>query len=74
MKVETEKLITLTLTEDEARWLKSIVQNPLWVDDPNEEDPRDKDMRSRFWVALEDVRDDVEFTILTYCGSNNGTS
>ena len=51
-KIETTKVTTLTLTEDEVRWLKGIVQNPMWVDDPADEDHRDKKMRKIFWEAL----------------------
>ena len=55
MKTKVEKQIVLTLNEEEARWLKGILQNPLWVDSPDEEDPYDRAMRGKYWDALKDV-------------------
>ncbi len=43
---------TLILNEEEATWLKNIMQNPLWVDDPSKEEPNDKRLRHIFWDAL----------------------
>lgn len=44
----------LELTEDEAKWLKGIMQNPLSEnEDPRFEDPKDAAMRSKFWDALQ---------------------
>jgi hypothetical protein len=52
--VKKEKTITLILNEEEAKWVRSICQNPMWVDDPADEDPVDKQMRWTFWNALEE--------------------
>jgi len=55
--VQVEKTYTLELTEEEARWLRGLVQNPI----PNQKNPEgrpeledeyDMDMRRRFWDAL----------------------
>ena len=54
MKSKIQKQVVLTLTEEEARWLKHIVQNPLWTD-LKQEDPYDRVMRGRYWDALEGV-------------------
>lgn len=48
MKAEITKTTTLTLNEDEARWLKELMQNPL-----NESESYvDKLIRQDFFVAL----------------------
>ena len=51
--VKKEKITTLILNE-EAKWLRNICQNPMWVADPADEDPIDKHMRWTFWNALEE--------------------
>ena len=54
MKVTTTKEITITLVlnEEEAQWLQGIMQNPLFGEYPDQEDPKNSDMRKRFWDAL----------------------
>ena len=52
--VKKEKIITLILNEEEARWLRNICQNPMWVADPADENPVDRQMRRTFWNALEE--------------------
>ncbi len=54
-EVKLELTAILKLDKAEARWLKEIVQNPLGGISPAEEDPINKDMRSRFWEALKEV-------------------
>jgi len=56
MRRQTEivQKIILELTEKEARWLKSVVQNPL-RGNPDEEPEEERDMRVKFWNALSDV-------------------
>jgi len=56
MKIETNKEIsvTLQLTEFEARWLKSVVQNPIGVDYEDELE-QDSEMRKNFWYALDNA-------------------
>lgn len=55
--VQVEKTYILELTEEEAKWLKALMQNPI----PNQRNPEgrpeledeyDMDMRHRFWDAL----------------------
>jgi len=43
--------INMSLSVEEALWLKRIVQNALSKDESNE----DRKMRSAFWYALPDV-------------------
>ena len=50
-EMKTIKHVTLQLTEEEAQWLKSIVQNPINID-PEKEDEYNSEMRHKFWVAL----------------------
>jgi hypothetical protein len=47
-RIETVKL---TLTMEEALWLKGIVQNPIGTD-LHDEDPKDLAMRQAFWEGL----------------------
>lgn len=53
--IHKRKVTILTLEEEEARWLKTIMQNPFWVEDPADEDERDREMRRRIWDALKHV-------------------
>lgn len=50
-KIETVVSITLTLSKEEADWLKGVMQNPL---NEVEEDAIDSSMREMFWQALAD--------------------
>jgi len=54
--IKKEIVINLALNEEEAIWLKGMVQNPL-SNDPDlvNEDPKNAKMRKRFWDALEPV-------------------
>lgn len=53
-KVEKRITVTLTLEEREARWLKSLVQNPIGC--TMEEEPEEHaEIRRRFWEALHEV-------------------
>ena len=42
----------LVLTEQEANWLKALVQNPIDVASPKNEPLFDKQMRIKFYEAL----------------------
>jgi len=42
------KFVTLELTDDEATWLSTIMQNPFTA----EESPRDSNFRQLFWNVL----------------------
>lgn len=54
MKSERKEKIewVLTLDESERDWIRSIVQNPMWVNDPADENEDDKSMRHKIWNAL----------------------
>jgi hypothetical protein len=47
-----EVTTTLVLNAEEAEWLKAIMQNPMFVRLPQDEDPRDRKLRAIFWTAL----------------------
>ena len=52
-KEEREIQITLTLKQNEAYWLKTLMQNPLsHSDDPTIEDSQEAKMRQLFWEEL----------------------
>ena len=44
----------LILNNDEAKWLKSLMQNPIGCS-PDEEENDDKQIRAAFWKALKDI-------------------
>jgi len=52
METLKSTVVTIVLNEEEVAWLKGIMQNPLWVDHPDDEDLRDSRMRRTFWEAL----------------------
>lgn len=52
-KIEKKVTITLELTEQEARYIKGLVQNP--IGEPDSEDPTHKIMRKNIWDSLESV-------------------
>ena len=45
-------VITLELNEEEAKWLRDLVQNPLLYP-PEKEPEKDKEFRQTLWEALE---------------------
>lgn len=45
-------VVVLELTVEEARWLKGVMQNPLWGDSPEEESIEDNNMRRKFFDAI----------------------
>ena len=47
--------VHLVLTEKEAMWLKSLVQNQLKYELHTDEPEWETDIRSKFWDALEDM-------------------
>lgn len=55
--VTTTQSFTLFLTREEALWLKGILQNPLWVQDPADEAEHDRTHRASLWGALSQVND-----------------
>lgn len=52
VKLETSVVIRLTLTEEEALWLRAVMQNPL---NPHEESVSDFDMRMAFFEAMKGI-------------------
>ncbi len=55
IKVVKQTVHLLHLTEDQAKWLKGIMQNPLHSDDPMDESPLDAEMRVAFFNSLNEV-------------------
>ena len=53
MKCEADTQFILTLSKKEALWLKSIMQNPLYDVEPENEDPIQREHRNNLWLALE---------------------
>ena len=51
----TKKEFTLILTLEEAKWLREMVQNPINVCLFDREAEYNKEMRAKFWNALEGV-------------------
>lgn len=46
-----EVFLTLVLTEEEAHWLKCVMQNPLHGQDASDENGQDAAMRHKFFNA-----------------------
>ena len=47
--------VRLCLDEDEAKWLKDLMQNPIGYGHDEDEENNDKLMRELFWDALKDI-------------------
>lgn len=54
-KTYVEKTYVLELTEQEAIWLRGLMQNPFNGDTPEEELEQDKEMRFKFFSAVEEA-------------------
>ena len=52
VKTKVDKVITLNLSENEAIWLKSFIQN--YPGDPINELPEDLEIRKELWEFLTD--------------------
>lgn len=53
---KTQQVVyTLEFTQEDAKWLKSVMQNPLNCVNPEDEDHIDKAKRKELWEALSDV-------------------
>jgi len=64
MSVKVEKKLILELTEEEYYWLKALMQNPFPTQNnptgnPQLEDEFNREMRRRFWDALQALEDEV---------------
>lgn len=53
MNVGKINMIVLTLTAEEANWLKTVMQNPAYGCTPEQEWPEDREMREKFFNAME---------------------
>lgn len=51
MKAVIEKQIVLTLSQEEARWLNLVMQNPLNGQTPEDESRHDRQMREAFHMS-----------------------
>lgn len=52
MKVEIKPVVVLTLTENEADWLRSALQNPIGGGAPDDERPENRRYRERLFEVL----------------------
>ena len=59
MKAEVALRVVLTLEEEEAYWLKAVMQNPLFGREPSEESEKDRDMRKNIFSWLNDALDEA---------------
>lgn len=53
-EIKQSRTVTLELSEDEARWLKGIMQNPIGCEYDHEL-IEDQKHRASFWKALENI-------------------
>ena len=51
--IEETVKVTLTLEENEVRWLRGVMQNPFQDIHVTPEDPEDREYRKLFFDALE---------------------
>ena len=53
-KINTSTVVTLTLTIDEAKWLKDTMQIPMVPPEArlDDENPKDRKMREKFWHSI----------------------
>ena len=49
MRIENN--IKLHLNEEEANWLKAIMQNPLFGETLGTEEHKEREMRRSFWIT-----------------------
>jgi hypothetical protein len=52
MDISKEEIFILKLKYDELKWLKSVMQNPLHNQHPDEENLIDRKYRELFWKTL----------------------
>ena len=50
--IKQEVRVSIELNNDERIWLKSVMQNPLFHCSLEDEDPRDREMRTKFFNAM----------------------
>ena len=54
--IEELYIVHLRLEHAEVKWLKAVMQNPLFDGSPDDEPEDDKEMRKKFWNALLGVK------------------
>ena len=52
MQITTKQIINLELSENEAVWLRNVMQNPLYGKTQAEEEKQDTEMRKLFFDTL----------------------
>ena len=54
MEIETlwAKVVVLNLDTEEKNWLQGVMKNPLYGVTPDDEDPYDRHMRIKLFLAL----------------------
>jgi hypothetical protein len=57
MKLEQSTEYKLILSYAEIKWLQGVVQNPPPGVSPEDEDPYNRDMRSKFWNIMHTAED-----------------
>jgi hypothetical protein len=55
-RISSKITVLLELDEKEALWLRAVMQNPLHQSDLGQEPPEDREMRSRFFEAVKDLK------------------
>lgn len=55
VRIKSTKIVTLILTEEEATWLRSVLQNPLNGVTPLTEDEVDRTFRISLFESLSGV-------------------
>lgn len=57
MKANYEKIekVIIEMTKEEARWLKNVMQNPLYDETPEEEHPQNKEVRYKIFHCLKET-------------------
>ncbi len=57
LAIQTTRTLTLGLTEEEAKWLREVMQNPLHGEVPCAEDTEHATMRHSIFEALKEDTD-----------------
>ena len=52
-------IYTIELNDSEAKWLRSVMQNPLYCEHPNDEEPTQRKNRLSLFVALNDTIENI---------------
>lgn len=52
-KKRKEIEVTIIMSEFEAKWLKGIMRNPFYGQEPKNERDQDRKMRKMFWDILD---------------------